>query len=254
MIDILVGPHTISDVRLIIFDKDGTLMELYYYWSQMVALRAELICQRLGLNDEYREDLMYEMGVDLKKKTLRPGGPVGLKKREIVMQAAINYLQAKGYGNTYDLCLDVFREVDELSSRNLQKYIKPINGASELLDDAHRAGCTIAIATTDRSERAKLAIRFLGFADKIDIVLGADHVRQSKPDPEMIYHILSETNIQAKNAVMVGDALSDVQMGINAGLNASIGVLTGFATELELLSYTPYIAKTVAELQCKRKQ
>jgi phosphoglycolate phosphatase len=253
VIDIIIGKDVIPNINLLIFDKDGTLIELYHYWSQMVALRAELICGRLGLNDEYREDLMYEMGVDLKKQILRPDGPVGLKKREVVMQAAIDCLHDRGHDNTYSLCFDVFREVDQLSSLDLQKYIKQIDGAAALLNEAHRQGCKIAIATTDKSERAKLAFRFLGLEENIDIVLGADHVKESKPDPEMIFKILEALNIPPANAVMVGDALIDIQTGINAGLKASIGVLTGFATASELLPYTPYIASSVIDIQCREK-
>jgi phosphoglycolate phosphatase len=251
VIDIIINKDVIPNINLLIFDKDGTLIELYHYWSQMVALRAELICRRLGLNDEYREGLMYDMGVDLKKNILRPDGPVGLKKREVVMQAAIDYLHGRGHDNTYNLCFDVFGEVDELSSLDLQKYIKPIDGTATLLNEAHLKGCKIAIATTDKSVRAKLAFRFLGLEEKIDIVLGADHVKESKPDPEMIFKILKELNIQPDNAIMVGDALIDVQMGINAGLKASIGVLTGFATAQQLFKVTPYVARDISRIYIK---
>ena len=49
MIDLSVDSKVIHDVGLVIFDKDGTLIELYHYWSQMVALRARIICEALGL-------------------------------------------------------------------------------------------------------------------------------------------------------------------------------------------------------------
>nr|HPN98496.1 hypothetical protein [Syntrophorhabdaceae bacterium] len=75
MVDILIGEDVIRDVNLMIFDKDGTLMELYHYWSQMVAMRAKIITERLKLNDILLDGLMYEMGVDTKVGRLRQGGP-----------------------------------------------------------------------------------------------------------------------------------------------------------------------------------
>ena len=39
----------IDDIDLMVFDKDGTLIDLYYYWSQMIALRAQYICDEFGL-------------------------------------------------------------------------------------------------------------------------------------------------------------------------------------------------------------
>ena len=66
---------------LVIFDKDGTLIELYPYWSQMVALRARIICETLGLGTEHEPGLRWALGVDEKAGRLRQDGPVGLKKR-----------------------------------------------------------------------------------------------------------------------------------------------------------------------------
>lgn len=249
MVKIRVNGKVIPDVQLMIFDKDGTLMELYHYWSQMVGLRAKLIGQKLGLGEEYQNNLLYEMGVDFKAGRLRPEGPVGLKKREIVLKAAVDYLTSIGYDKPDSLCFDVFNEVDRISSTNLKQFIKPIDGAGNLINSLSREGCKVAIATTDKTARAKLAMEFLGFADKIDMVAGADIVTRSKPDPEMIYLILDTLDIGRTNAVMVGDAITDVQMGINANLKASIGVLTGFTSFQQLKDITPYIANRVSELK-----
>jgi HAD superfamily hydrolase (TIGR01549 family) len=244
-----VNKDVIPDIKLMIFDKDGTLTELYHYWSQMVGLRAKLICEKFGLDAMHEKNLAYEMGADFEKGRLRPHGPVGLKKREVVLKAAVDYVANMGFRDAYHVCFDVFKEVDEISSLNLGQFLKPIKGAVELIDVATAKGCRIAIATTDRSERAKLATEFLGFSDKIDFIIGADSVSNPKPDPEQIYMTLDTLKIDPLNAVMVGDALTDVQMAVNAGLKASIGVLTGFATLEELKAITHYVVKDVSEIE-----
>jgi HAD superfamily hydrolase (TIGR01549 family) len=231
-----------------IFDKDGTLMELHHYWTTMVELRARMICERLGLEDSHVKKIAFQMGADLDSGSLRPQGPVGLKKREVVMQAAIDYLEGLGLNNMYAPCFEVFTEVDEISSHELRAFVRPIGGAEELVRNASGRGCKIAIATTDRRERAKLAMDFLGFGDVVDMVVGADDVSRPKPNPEQIELILRNFSIDRGQAVMVGDALTDVQMGINAGVKASIGVLTGFATLAQLRTITPYIARDVSEI------
>ena len=91
-------------------------------------------------------------------------------------------------------------------------------------------------------------MQFMGVSDTLDLVVGGEEVSRSKPDPEMIYVILDRLQIGRSEAVMVGDALTDVQMGVNAGLKASIGVLTGFATAEQLRALTPFIARDVSEL------
>ena len=246
--DLVIDGLIIGDIRLVIFDKDGTLMDLYRYWSQMIALRAGLICRKLGLDGRHKADLIFEMGVDEKNGRLRPEGPVGVLKREIVMQAAIDYLASKGHEDTHDLCFNVFSDVDKATSENLKPLIKPIDGAQELLIQLKQNGCKIAIATTDRTVRAQLAMEYLGFADLIDISVGADIVASSKPAPDMAELILEKLNIDRANVVVVGDAITDIQMGINANLKASIGVLTGLTGEAQLRELTAYVVKSVAEI------
>jgi HAD superfamily hydrolase (TIGR01509 family) len=254
MIDLSVNSKVIHDVSLVIFDKDGTLIELYHYWSQMVALRARLICQALELGKEHAAGLKWALGVDEKAGRLRPEGPVGLKKRELVLKAATDYLDGIGLPDELGLCAEAFEQADEISRENLPQLVRPIRGAAFLLEALRVHGCRIAIATVDRNERARLAMDFLGFGDKIDLVVGAEQVTRPKPNPEMIHLILSTLSVDRSQAIMVGDATNDVQMGANAGLKASIGVLTGFATAEQMRPLTPFIAQNISELAARAKR
>ena len=246
--DIKVGRKIIKDVQLAVFDKDGTLTDLYRYWSSMVKFRADLICQRLLLKETDNLALQEAMGVDLQNSRLKPQGPVGLKKREVVMQAAIDYLEAIGFSDIAQLCADVFEEVDRHSLRYFNSIIYPIEGLYPLFDSLKKNSCKIAIATTDRTERAQLAMEHLKIADQIDLIVGADMVSNTKPDPEMVNLILRKLNVPKDKTIMVGDAITDVQMGIDAGIKASVGVLTGLATEEELRKITRHVVSSVAEI------
>ena len=252
MVTLSVDLKAIRDVGLVIFDKDGTLIELYHYWSQMVALRARLICEALELDKTNENGLKWALGVDEKAERLRPEGPVGLKKREIVIQAAVDCLAGIGLGETRAVCSAAFDRADEESIQDLGRFIRPIPGAQALVDALHNNGCRVAVATVDLSARARLALDFMGFGDRVDLVVGAEQVARSKPAPDMIHLILKTLGIEPSQAVMVGDALTDLQMGLNAGLKASIGVLTGFATAEQMKAITSYVAQDVSELKVFR--
>jgi len=238
----------IRDVGLVVFDKDGTLIELYHYWSQMVALRARIICAALGLDANHAAGLRWALGVDEKAGRLRPEGPVGLKKREIVIQAAVDCLAVAGLGDAGAVCAAAFERADEESARDLARFVRPTPGAAALVDALHASGCRVAVATVDISRRAQLAVDFLGFGGKIDLLVGADQVARPKPAPDMIHLILKTLDIEPSRAVMVGDALTDIQMGLNAGLKASIGVLTGFASAGQLRMLTPFVVQDTSEI------
>jgi len=194
MIDLSVNSNVIHDVGLVIFDKDGTLIELYHYWSQMVALRARLICEVLGLGHEHETGLRWALGVDERAGRLRPEGPVGLKKREIVIQAATDYLDGIGHRDTLRLCKQAFGRADEISSVDLGRFIRPIRGAVSLMSALRDRGCRVALATVDLSQRARLAIE--------------QHACGINGDGDIVVHM---TRI-----VIAGQPGRHTQIGINA--------------------------------------
>ncbi|HPP07367.1 MAG TPA: HAD hydrolase-like protein, partial [Syntrophorhabdaceae bacterium] len=103
-----------------------------------------------------------------------------------------------------------------------------------------------AIATTDISERAMLAMRHLGIEKYIHFFAGAEMVERQKPFPDQVELILKVLNSKKENAIMVGDALTDVEMGVNAGLKGTIGLLTGFGTYEDLIKITPYVVPDIS--------
>lgn len=244
-----INSDIIEDISLVIFDKDGTLMDLYTYWSNMVAFRADLAQSRLGFDDAHKKEIMYAMGVDLLKGRLRPEGPVGLKKREIVMQAMIDSLAAIGFPDMYQICFDIFKEVDEVSSSRFATIVKPIGGLHKLIGQLRRQQCKVAIATTDKSERARLAMKFLGISNDVCFIAGDEMVEHSKPAPDMAQLILRNTGVSPDNAAVIGDTVSDVEMGINAGLKAAIGVASGLTPFSELLRRTRYVARNISFIE-----
>lgn len=252
MADIRITTETINDIDLIIFDKDGTLIDVHQYWMSMVELRAGLICQRLGLSEEHELALMDQMGVDLYRKKIKPLGPVGIKKREIVMSMAVNYLLSMGFSDQTLLCTEVFKSVDEMSLNRLDIIIKPLNGLYDLIKKIKETSCKIAIATTDLSVRASIVVEYLGLVNDIDFIAGGDMVSQNKPHPEMIELILQNLAISRGKAVMIGDAITDIRMGIKAGLKASIGVVSGLTEEQDLRAHTPYVIPDISSIEIGR--
>jgi phosphoglycolate phosphatase-like HAD superfamily hydrolase len=248
MVTIHIPGHTFPEIDLVIFDKDGTLMELHHYWTGMCVLRADHIGERLGLTGEQKERLLLAMGVDIGRRRLLTEGPVGIKKREVVMQAAVDYLASIGHPGTGPLCTEVFEEVDRLSADMLDRLVIPIPGAAGLMNRLVATGCRTAIATTDRSYRAKLAMDVLGFGRQIDLIVGADMVREAKPDPAMVHLILEKLSVSRSRALLVGDATTDMKMGSAAGLAGSVGVLTGQTSRDDLARLSPYIIESVADI------
>lgn len=249
MVNLRVNGEILEQVGLVVFDKDGTLLDLYAYWGKMVEWRAEKICALCGLDlAGHKADLMDRMGVDLAQARLKPEGPVGIFPREVVQKAAEDYIRAQGCTDAGQICFTAFKDVDERSLRHFQELVVPIAGAIDLLKALKARGCRLAIATTDKAARAKAAFDFLEIAGLFDVIVGADMVKASKPAPDMLVSITAVTGVPAARSVMVGDAPTDVAMGVNAGCLASVGVCSGLTQEKDLLALTRYVVRDVADI------
>ena len=60
----------------------------------------------------------------------------------------------------------------------------------------------------------------------------------SKPDPQMLQSLLAELNIEAEQAVMIGDTSHDLEMARRAGVD-SIGITLGVHDKEVLSQYQP---------------
>jgi len=249
LVNLQINSYLLKDIDLVIFDKDGTLMNLYHYWSSMVNYRVEFVKQKLGFSEEQKKEIMFILGIDLDNKRMNRDGPVGNKKREVVMQVMENALSALGFTGIHDLCFEAFMEADRISLKTLPEIIKPVKGIKELINSLHKRACHIAVATSDIAKRAQLAVELLEISDKVDIVVGCDMVNKHKPHPQMINFILKKLSLNKENTVMVGDALVDIEMGNHAGLKASIAVTGGIALPELFLGKTEYIVQDISQIR-----
>ncbi len=249
MVSLKIGKTIIYEIDLVIFDKDGTLIDINPYWVKMTYMRAETIANYFGLNDGDVQTLASLMGVDPITNRLKECGPVGVKKREIVMKAAEDYLVSLGYNNSHVVCTAAFDDVDRISLALFDEIIHAIPGTERVLKELHENGCKIAVATSDRTARARLAMKHLNILQYIDIIVGADCIVSPKPDPETVSFILKKLNCDHLHTVVVGDTDVDMELGVRSGVKACIGVFSGTAPKDVLIRKTPYVIDNIGLIE-----
>ena len=74
-------------------------------------------------------------------------------------------------------------------------------------------------------------------------------VKNSKPAPDMLKLIGESLGVNPAHSVMVGDAKSDIQMGINADFKASIAVCNGLTSRSVLSKLTPYAVADISKIK-----
>ena len=106
------------------------------------------------------------------------------------------------------------------------------DGVRETLQKLVKCGVKISVATNAPTQFALKMLTHLDVADMFDVIIGADKVTVSKPNPEMLNVILNYYgfNETKGEAWMVGDNSKDMQSADNAKIG-SIFATWGFSPD-----------------------
>jgi len=100
----------------------------------------------------------------------------------------------------------------------IARRAEPAEDAVALLAHLREAGRSVAILTRNTRRLALVTLEAAGMLDHFhpDVILGRDSATP-KPSPDGVQHILRRWRAPARDAVMVGDYLFDIEAGRAAG-------------------------------------
>jgi phosphoglycolate phosphatase len=109
-------------------------------------------------------------------------------------------------------------------------------------------GLRLAVATSKAQSGAIAQLEAAGIAGHFDVIAGYDAVARPKPEPDLALHVLGRLNVEAAEAVAVGDTTHDLLMARGAGLRA-IAVTYGAHDEATLRTEDPdWVAQDFAQV------
>jgi HAD superfamily hydrolase (TIGR01509 family) len=106
--------------------------------------------------------------------------------------------------------------------------------ATDLLTELARRGHGVVLATSAPEDELKALRGLLDVEEALWAVTSSEDVETAKPDPGIVEVALGEAGVPAEQAVMVGDAVWDVQAAHRAGVTC-VGVLSGGFSRGELI-------------------
>jgi len=230
MSDLLINNKlALPDVEAVIFDKDGTLIDVHHYWASMLKIRAKLIVKKYELDGKVKNELMDVMGIDAKTGKIKADGPVGIKPRSFIVSIATEVLNSNNVDASHDDIENIFLEVDKNTSDNILPLLKLLPGVEQLLESLSQYGIVIMLATTDMTMRARLAMRALNIEHFFSEIIGGDAVDFAKPSPDLALSVIEKREVNKDKTVVIGDHPVDIKMGMSANVGCNIGVLTGLS-------------------------
>lgn len=242
----LIARNKTIQCELVVFDKDGTLVDYREVDLELARARRKSIEKIVG--EKCADVWEQAVGVDLKRKTMDFRGPLGtLSTREELLVAATAFYM-KGYS------WDEAKQVAQKAYDEAENYMKSpygsvlLEGIVKSLRKMKSHGLKLAVASTYAHNRTVESLKALRVASLFDVIVGPEDVARGKPSPDMIFEVLRKTGCRVDEAVMVGDSVSDMKMGNAAGVKASIGVLTGVDGREELEKFADVVVDSVALL------
>ncbi|MEQ3670088.1 HAD-IA family hydrolase [Pseudophaeobacter sp.] len=198
-----------ADLRLILFDVDGTLADS----QDAIAAAMRFAFEGQGLVVPARAEILSIVGLSLPlaMDQLAPSHPSEVRAQLVAgyKQAYMDKRLAQGAGHS------------------------PLfPGAAEVLAQLHAVPEYLLGVATGKSQRGLDALIAAHGLDCFVTRQVADH-HPSKPHPSMILTALAETGVEPADAVMIGDTSFDIDMGRAAGVR-TIAVDWGYHPAAEL--------------------
>lgn len=110
--------------------------------------------------------------------------------------------------------------------RQVIAEVPVIDGADQLINELHRRGATVAVATSSNPQDLATLLGKLHNRHLIDRVISSEEVETSKPAPDLVGVALRETRTAPEDAVLIGDTGWDVEAAGRAGV-ACVAVRSG---------------------------
>ena len=239
------------ETELIIFDKDGTLTDFKKTWVPILEKRLEIILNSIKTNFHKEKIKAYAyQAFGIFNDYIDPYGPFPYSTpwEDEIIFGTILYHFGIGWQKAKDVARHAIDEAEQQLDRS--KYAELYDGVRETLESLREAGILIALATADLTDIAYETLKHVGIHDLFDYIVGADLVENDKPNPDMIDRIVESLKVSKSTTVMVGDSITDMEMGKRAKVGLVVGVLEGgIASKDDLSRIGDVVIDSVREIK-----
>lgn len=222
MVAISCKKKQFSNIKAVIFDKDGTLEDSQTFLRELGIKRSRLIDAQIpGIG----EPLLMAFGIQ--EDTLDPTGLMAVGSREENEIAAAAYIAETGrsWFESKQTARSAFEDADRYLIKSAET--SPLfAGSLEVLKYLSEAGLKLGILSADSTSGVQAFVKRHQLSDYIQLTMGGDR-EMSKPNPALFLKACQLLSVEPAATLMVGDSEGDIEMAKNAGAAGTIALYWG---------------------------
>ena len=237
------GPLDLDGLDLIVFDKDGTLIDFDAMWGGWAEGLADRLEATLG--GPIRAQLHHQIGYDTAARRTIPGSPLAATPMAD-LRVMTTDLVARSTGRSW-------RAADAAvggawAPPDPVGLARPLTDLVELFSVLRAARRKVAIVTSDDRAPTEATLASLEIAGLVDALVCADDGLPSKPAPDTLLHACRTAGVEPIRTAMIGDSVADMTMAGAAGVGRRIAVLSGIGRRPELEPLCDVVIDSIALL------
>nr|ADI22867.1 predicted phosphatases [uncultured gamma proteobacterium HF0500_32L01] len=238
----------VFDTKVIVFDKDGTLIDFNTIWgSRMVSATESMVLACQG-GDDLRSRIFHTVGYSLELNETLGCGP--LATAPIVQLETIVATVLHQAGIRWDAAISLAAEhlTKKMVALPTTDEISPRADLTSLFQLLRDAKIRLAVATTDNRLLAEKCLEVIGIKSLVEQLLcGDDENGPRKPDPAVLHRIAEFFDEPVNRLVMVGDTVSDLEMAKTVGAVA-VAITGGAGSRSELEQQADVVIDSLEEI------
>jgi len=243
------------DADLVVFDKDGTLIDFEFMWGRLAAAwvgrltaDADNEAQPFDKLRTLRRELYRSMGYDPQQQRTEPQSPLAIAATSQLQTivAAVLYRHGIPWPEAEDRARSAFRQT--AADLPLADLIRPTGDVAGLLQRLQTAGVRVAVITTDHRAETEETLRIMGIAHLVDHLVCGDDDLPPKPAPDTLLAACDKLEMEPARVVVVGDTVADLLMARRAGAGLKVAVLTGVGDPALLRTHADVVLHSIDEI------
>jgi phosphoglycolate phosphatase len=225
-------------IRGILFDKDGTLIEVNDTW---VPIYRQVLQDQFGVDPDGAEVLMEQVGLDRATGKFKANSILAAGTTRELVEAWWPMLDETGKR-------EKVRVLDHEYAPLAKASLKPLFDLEPVFLELKAMGLVLGVGTNDSHVSARIHMAHIGVVEHFADIIAADTVPVPKPSGNMIRRFAEVTGLAARDIAMVGDNSHDMEEARNGGAGLAIAVLSGNAEAHHIEHLADHTIASVAEL------